>query len=107
PFLEVLPQPFLDGGNEVAGHHAAHDPVDEADARPARQRLDLDLDVCELAVTAGLPLVAGVLLRASLDGLAIGNARRRRLDGDVVAPGELVDGDLEVHLALTPEQQLM
>ncbi len=106
-FLQVVAQPFLDGGDEVARHHAAHDLVDEAEARAARQRLDLDLDVGELAVAAGLPLVAGMLLRAGLDGLAIGDARRRRLDGDVVAAGELVDRDLEMHLALALEQQLV
>src|SRR4029450_1163794 len=52
PFLEVLAQPLFDGRDEVARHHAAHDLVDEAEARAARQGLDLDLDVGELAVAA-------------------------------------------------------
>src|SRR4029453_14442156 len=88
-FLEIVDQAFLDGRYEVARHHAAHDLVDEAEARAARQRLDLDLDVGELAVTAGLPLVAGMLRAAALDGLTVGDARRLGVDSDVVAAGQL------------------
>src|SRR5205814_937584 len=93
-FLEVLAQAFLDRGDEVARHHAAHDLVGEAEARAARQRPDLDLDVGELAVSAGLALVARVLAGAALDGLAIGDPRRHRLDRDIVTARELLDRDL-------------
>ena len=64
--LQILDQPGLDRRDEIARHDTAHDLVDEAEARAARQRLDLDLDVGELAMAAGLALVAGVLLRAGL-----------------------------------------
>ena len=39
--------------------------------------------------------------------LAIGDARRHGIDRDVVAAGQLVDRDLQVHLALALEQQLV
>src|SRR5947207_15766584 len=103
-FLQVIDQPLLDRWNEVSRHHAAHDLVDEAEARAARQGLDLDLDVGELAVAAGLALVARMLGGAGLDALAIGDARRRSVDRDVVAAGELVDRYPEMQLALSPEQ---
>src|SRR5262249_12136146 len=86
---EILAQALLARGAEVAWHHAAPDLVDEAETRAARQRLDLDLDVTDLAVTAGLSLVARVLMGAGLDRLAVGYPGRRRLDGDVVAAGQL------------------
>jgi len=48
-----------------------------------------------------------MLAGAGLDGLAIGDPRRHGFDGDIVAAGELLDRDLEVHLALTLEQQFV
>ena len=58
-------------------------------------------------MSARLALVARVLLGAGLDRLAIGHARRRGLDRDVVAAGQLVDRHLEMHFALALDQELM
>ena len=106
-FLQIVAQPLLDGGDEVARHHAAHDPVDEAEARAARQRPDLDLDVGELAVAAGLALVARVLRGAGLDRLAIGDARRIGVDGDVVAAASFSTATLRCISPWPSQQQLV
>src|SRR5258708_4821688 len=45
---------LLHRGDELPGHRAADDLVDELDARADRQRLDLDLADGVLAVAAGL-----------------------------------------------------
>ena len=54
--------PFSTGGNELARDRAAEDLVDELEVAAARQRLHRDLAVAELAVAAGLLLVAAVRL---------------------------------------------
>ena len=106
-FLQIVDQPFLDGGDKVAWHDAPHDPVDEPEARAPRQRPDLDLDVGELAVASRLALVARMLRGACLDRLTIGDPWCLGVHGDIVAAGEPVDRDLEMHLALAAQQQLV
>ena len=56
--------PFLDGRDELTGDRAAEDVVLELEVAAARQRLDADLAVAELAVAAGLLLVPAVRLGA-------------------------------------------
>ena len=51
----------------------------------ARQRLHADLAVAELAVAAGLLLVAAVALGRGLDGLAVGDLGLLEVDLDLVA----------------------
>src|SRR5689334_1157630 len=58
-------------------------------------------------MSAGLAFVARMLLAARLYGLAISDPRRCSLDGHIVAAGKLVDGDLEMHLALAAQQQFV
>ena len=58
-----LDDAFFDGGDEVARNGAAEDLVGELEAAAARQRLHADLAVAELAVAAGLLLVAALALR--------------------------------------------
>ena len=99
--------PFLDRGNEPARDRAAEDLVDEFELAAARQRLHLDLAVAELAVAAGLLLVPAVRLDARRDRLAIRNAWRLEQHFDAEAPLQLRDRDLDVHLALAGEQQLV
>ena len=53
------------------------DRIDEFEAGAARQRLDAQVDLAELARAAGLLLVPGVAFGRRGDGLAIGDARRR------------------------------
>ena len=54
--------PLLDRRHELARDRAAEDVVDELEVAAARQRLELHLAVAELAVAAGLLLVAAVRL---------------------------------------------
>ena len=74
---------------------------------PRAQRLDLDLAVAELAVAAGLLLVAAVRLGRRLDRLAVRNPRRLQVHVDAEAPFQLRDRDLDVQLSLAGEQQLL
>ena len=91
---------LLDRRNELPRNRAAEDVVDELEIGAARQRLDLDLAVAELAVAAGLLLVAAVRLGRRLDRLAIRNARRLQVHVDAEAALQLRDRDLDVQLAL-------
>ena len=54
--------PFSTAGMKFLRDRAAEDVVDELEVRAARQRLHADLAVAELAVAAGLLLVAAVRL---------------------------------------------
>ena len=63
--------PFLDRRDELPRDRAAEDVVDELEVAAARQRLDLDLAVAELAVAAGLLLVPAVRLGRRRDRLAV------------------------------------
>ena len=74
---------------------------------PRAQRLDLDLAVAELAVAAGLLLVAAVRLGRRLDRLAVRDARRLEVHVDAEPPLQLRDGHLDVQLSLAGEQQLL
>ena len=56
--LERVDDALLDRRDVIARHHAAGDLLLELEAGAARQRLDLEHHVAELAVTAGLLLVA-------------------------------------------------
>ena len=56
--LERVDDALLDRRDVIARHHAAGDLVLELEAGAARQRLDVEHDVAELAVAAGLLLVA-------------------------------------------------
>ena len=60
---------LLDRRNILLGHDAAGDRVGEGEACAARQRLDLDDDVAELAVAARLLLVAAADLHRLADRL--------------------------------------
>ena len=73
----------------------------------ARQRLDLDLAVAELAVAAGLFLVPAVRVGGHGDRLAIGNARQLQRDLDAEPALQLGDRDLDVELALAREQRFL
>src|SRR5207245_3738688 len=69
--LRRLAHPLLDGGPEVARDGAADDVRLEDDPCPRGLRLDLEPDVAELSVAAGLPLVASLGGRLPADGLAV------------------------------------
>ena len=97
---------LFDGGDEPARDRAPEDLVDELKVLSARQRRHLDLAVPELAMSAGLLLVTSVRLGSRLDGLAIRDSRQLEIHLDPEAALELGDGDLDVQLSLSGEQQL-
>ena len=78
--LERIDDAFLDRRNVIARHYAAGDLVLELESGAARQRLDLEHHVAELAVAAGLLLVAAALLDRLLDRLPVADARPPRRD---------------------------
>ena len=67
------------------GNGAALDLVDELEACAARQRLDAQEHLAELAGAAGLLLVPVVAVGPGADGLAVGDPRRLGLHLDLVA----------------------
>src|ERR1035437_1491441 len=69
-----LSDTLLNAGEEVLGHGAADNMLGKFDAA-TMVWLDLDPDVAEHAVAAGLLLVAAVALGLASDGLLVGNAR--------------------------------
>ena len=75
---------FLHRRDELRGNDAALHRVDELEAAAARQRLDPQEHLAELAGAAGLLLVPVVTLGGGGDGLAIGHARRPRVDLELV-----------------------
>ena len=71
-----LAHALLDRRDELARDRAALDLVDELEARAARQRLDAQEHLAELAGAAGLLLVAVMAFGRPRDRLAVGDARR-------------------------------
>src|SRR5690606_24497973 len=80
-----LAHALLDRGNELARDGAALDLVGELEAGTARQRLDAQEHLAELAGAAGLLRVAVMTLGLAGDCLAIGDARWPGLDLDAVS----------------------
>ena len=107
PFGQHLAHAFLDRRNELVGDRAADHLVDELESRAARQRLDSQVHLAELARAAGLLLVAAMAFRPARDGLAIGNARRMRLDVHAVALGHALEHHAQVQLAHAVEHGLV
>ena len=68
-----LDDALLDGGDEVAGDGAAEDFAGELEAAAAGEGLHADFAVAELAVAAGLLLVAALGLGLAADGFAVGD----------------------------------
>src|SRR5439155_13859160 len=78
--VEHLAHALLDRGDELRRDRATLDLVDELEARAARQRLDSQIDLAELAGAAALLLVPVVSLGRRGDGLAVCDSRRARVD---------------------------
>ena len=86
--LHLRAHPLLDAGDELAGYRAADDLVDELEAGPLGQRLDLDVADGELAVAAGLLHVPAVALGRPGEGLAQGDRERHLVDVHAVPRGQ-------------------
>src|SRR5438046_2242281 len=91
---------LFDRRHELSRDGAAEDVVDELELRAARQRLDLDLAVAELAVASGLLLVPAVRFGGGPDRLAVRDARRLQVHVDAEPALQLRHRDLDVQLAL-------
>ena len=74
---------------------------------PRGERLHADLAVAELAVAAGLLLVAAVALGRALDRLAVRDLRLLEVDLDLVALAQAAHHHLDVQLAHAREQHLV
>ena len=74
PVLQIVRHADLDRGDELPRHHAAGDLLGELEAGAARQRLDVEHHVAELAVAARLLLVPAADLDALADRLLVGHA---------------------------------
>ena len=105
--LEGVDDALLDRRDVIARHHAARDLLIERKSGAARQRLDVEHHIAELAVTAGLFLVAPALDDRLPDGLAVTDARRAAVNGDAEAVRQPFGGDAQVHLALAPHHDLV
>ena len=88
------------------GNRAAEDFVGELEVAAARQRFHLDPAIAELAVAAGLLLVAALDVGPAANGFAVGNLRRFQGDIHAVALLQAADDDFHVLLAAAGEQEL-
>ena len=105
--LQPVNHAFLHRRNVVARHRAANDLFLECKAFAARQRADLQHHIAELAVTAGLFLVAATLGDRFADGLLIADHRRMRFDIDAEALVQTLHRHPKMHLALPPQHHVM
>ena len=85
PAREPVDHALLHRADIVARHRAADDLFVEFEAGAARHRLDLQHHVAELAMAAGLLLVAAALGDRFADGLLIADRGRLRFDVDAEA----------------------
>src|SRR5918999_762926 len=101
-----LLDPLVDCGAEALRDDAADDLVHELIALVARNRLEDDVAVAELAAAARLLLVAALRARLLPDGLQVRNARLVKLDVHPEAALDPFDRNLDVHLR-HPREQLL
>ncbi len=92
---------------KLRGTTPAFDEILEHETRAARQWLDIDMHVAELAVAARLPLVTAMLPGGLLDRLFIRHARHMRGDFEAVFAGEFFDRDFQMDFALARERHLL
>ena len=90
---------LFDGGNEVPGNGAAEDIVDELELGAARERFHLDLAIAELAMAAGLFLVAALHVGSAPNGFPIGDLGRLQDYFGVIALLHLGNRDFDVLLS--------
>ena len=81
--------------------------VDELEAAAAGHGLHADFAIAELAVAAGLLLVAALGFSLAADGFAVGDLGRLEGDFGVVALFEAADDGLDVRLAGAGDEELV
>ena len=107
PVVERHLHALLHGRDEDGGDHAALHLVDELEAAAARERLDLEVDLAELAGAAGLLLVPAVALGLLRDRLAVGDLGRLGVDLQLVLRGHLLELHAHVQLAQAAHHRLV
>ena len=99
--------PFSTAGMKFLGIDPPKMSSTNLKSEPARQGLQADPAVAELAVAARLLLVAPVGLGRGLDRLPVGDLRLLEVDLDLVALAQARDHHLDVELAHAREQHLV
>ena len=105
PSAAASRMPFSTPAKKPFGHRAADDPLGELDAA-VRVRLELEPDVAEHPVAAGLLLVAAVDLGLAADRLLVRDLRRVGHDRGPELALEPLDDDRGVGLAHRPQDLL-
>src|SRR5262245_35029534 len=98
---------LLDRRNVLVRDHATLDLVDELESLTARQRLEPQMHLAELAAATRLLLVAVLALRLGLDRLAIRHLRAAQHDLDAEALPHAIDGYFELEGAHAAHQTLL
>src|SRR5690606_14045219 len=98
---------FLDGRYVLAGNRASDHLVRELESRAARQRLDAQEDLAELARAAGLLLVAMVPLGAARHRLAIRDLRRTGLELEPELVLDALENEPQVQLSHAAQHGLV
>jgi len=105
--VHTAAQAFFNGGDEVLRHAAADGLVGEDHLFGLGLRLKTDIDIAELAVAAGLLLVASVDLDLFLDGLAVGDLGGLQNSLHLVLAGELGHENAQLHVAGARNDELL
>src|SRR5947209_5243569 len=100
PPLQSIDHALFHRADIIPRNGAADHCLAELKAAAAWQWLDLQNDVAELAMAAGLLLVAAALGDGLADRLLISNRRRLRFDLDAEAVAQSLQRDSQMHLAL-------
>ena len=98
---------FLNRRDIVARDGPADDAVGIGKAGAARQRFHLDRYIGELSVPAALTFEAGMLLGSLPDRLLVGDPGAPAVDREVVAAAQAVDGNLQMDVALPPQDHFL
>ena len=98
--------PVLDRRNEVARNRAALGAVLELETAALGQRLDLQFDHAELAVTAGLAHETALGFRRAPDRFAIRHLRLADIGVDLELAQHPVNDNLQMQLAHPGDQRL-
>ena len=99
--------PFSIAGMKFLGIAPPKTSFSNENFRAARQRLHADPAIAELAVAAGLLLVAALHVGLAANGFAIGNLRRVQLHVHAVALLQAADDDFHVLLPRAGQQELL
>src|SRR6185369_16220657 len=92
--------------NEILGDRTSKNFIGELEIAATRERFHLDPAIAELAMTAGLLLVASLNVGPAANGFAIGDLRRFEGDVHAVAFFQAADDNFHVLLSAAGEKEL-